>query len=56
MSIATKEAREIKYWLRLLDKSQIVKAHYTKHLKEAEEVLNILTAIVKTTQQSMVQK
>ena len=53
MSIATKEARETKYWLRLLDKSQIVNQDYRKHLKDIEEVLNILTAIVKTTQQQI---
>ena len=35
MSIASKEARETKYWLRLLDKSQIVKYDYTEHLKRS---------------------
>ena len=29
MSIASKEARETKYWLRLLDKSQLVKLDYS---------------------------
>src|SRR5436305_3518929 len=36
MSIASKEARETKYWLRLLHKSQIVKYDYTEHLKKIE--------------------
>jgi four helix bundle protein len=29
MSIASKEARESKYWLRLLDKSQLVSLNYS---------------------------
>ena len=33
MSIASKEARETRYWLRLLDKSQIIKYDYTEYLK-----------------------
>ena len=32
MSIASKEARETKYWLRLLDKSQIVMLDYSPYL------------------------
>ena len=36
MSIASKEARETRYWLRLLHKSQIVKYDYTEHLKKIE--------------------
>ena len=50
MGIALKEARETRYWLRLLDKSQIVKCELTEHAKKAEELVNILTAIVKTSQ------
>ena len=34
MSLASKEARETKYWLRLLDKSQIIKYDYTEHPKK----------------------
>lgn len=50
MGISLKEARESKYWLRLLDKSQMVNYNYNKELKEIEEIVNILTAIVKTSQ------
>lgn len=50
MGIALKEARETRYWLRLLDKSQLIKYDYNSHLKKAEEAVNILTAIVKTSQ------
>jgi len=53
MSIASKEARETKYWLRLLDKSQIIKYDYTEHLKKIDHIINILTKIVKTSQESL---
>ena len=49
LAIACKEARETKYWLRLLDKSQLVKFDYSDYLKEIESILNILTKIIKTT-------
>jgi four helix bundle protein len=51
MSIASKEARETRYWLRLLQKSQLVKYDYKEFLDDAEEIIRILTAIVKTSQQ-----
>lgn len=54
MSIASKEARETRYWLKLLDKSQIVKIDHTKHLKEIESIINILVKIVKTTSQNII--
>lgn len=53
MSIASKEARESKYWLRLLDKSQMVKADYLAYLTTIEHIINILTKIVKTSQESL---
>jgi four helix bundle protein len=53
MSIASKEARESKYWLRLLDKSQMVKADYSVYLTSIEHIINILTKIVKTSQESL---
>ncbi|RTL58799.1 MAG: four helix bundle protein [Sphingobacteriales bacterium] len=56
MSIASKEARETKYWLRLLDKSQFVKLDYAAHLQKIEHIINILTKIVKTSQESLNQK
>ena len=48
MSIASKEARETKYWLRLLDKSELTKLELTGYQKEINEIDKILTAIVKT--------
>jgi len=53
MSIASKEARETKYWLRLLDKSQLVKHDYSPYLSSIEYIINILTKIVKTSQEAM---
>jgi four helix bundle protein len=50
MSIASKEARETRYWLRLIQKSKIVTISVDEHLKEIEDIVNILTAIVKTSQ------
>src|SRR5215203_62387 len=52
MSIASKEARETRYWLRLLSKSKIVDLDYQPYLESVEHVINILTKIVKTTAQS----
>jgi len=53
MSIASKEARETKYWLRLLDKSQLVKHDYSCYLLSIEYIINILTKIVKTSQEGL---
>lgn len=53
MSIASKEARETKYWLRLLKYSNIIKFDDRVYLKDIEEIIKILTAIIKTTQQKL---
>ena len=51
MSIASKEARETNYWLRLLRDSGIVADAKVKALEsESLELIRILTAIVKTCQ------
>jgi len=51
MGIASKEARETRYWLRLIHDSKIVPAHDTAPLiKHADELLRMLIAIVKTSQ------
>src|SRR3990170_1656574 len=50
MSIASKEARETNYWLRLLRDSEIIsKTEIEPLLAESESIANILTSIVKTT-------
>ena len=53
MSIASTEARETKYWLRLLGDSGIIsKTEIGPLLAESESIANILTSIVKTTKNS----
>jgi four helix bundle protein len=47
-SNALKEAREIHYWLRLLQACRIVPApRVASHLAEADEIIRIITAIRK---------
>ena len=53
MSLSSKEARETRYWLRLLIASELVDVNMKPCLSEVEEILNILTAIVKTTQKNI---
>jgi four helix bundle protein len=51
MSIARKEARETLYWLKLLKASEIIEAEKLDEItKEADELVRILTSIVKTSQ------
>jgi len=54
MSIASKEARETNYWLRLLRDSRILDPLALEGmLSEAEEIGKMLTAIVKTTKERL---
>lgn len=48
MAIASKEAREANYWLRLIRASELSFSPGDDLLAESEEIVNILTAIVKT--------
>jgi len=56
MSIASKEARETAYWFRLLEESRIVEFDYTNYIQEINDIINILTKIVKTTTERMQSK
>ncbi len=50
MSIASKEARETLYWLKLLEKAELISGDRLQDLKqEADEIVRILTSIVKST-------
>jgi four helix bundle protein len=51
MAIASKEARETRYWLQLLQQSQLIKGDYSQYLSSIEEIIKILTSIVKTSQE-----
>lgn len=53
MSIASKEARETKYWLRLLDKSQLTQLDCKIYLDEIEHIINIITKIIITSKKSI---
>jgi four helix bundle protein len=53
MSIASKEARETKYWLRLLEKSDLTSISMPNYLTEIEHILNIIPKIIKTSQESL---
>lgn len=48
MSIAAKEARETRYWLRLLNETPLTEKETKNLLSELEEIINILTKIIKT--------
>lgn len=52
MAIASKEARETRYWLRLLRESQIVAVDVSHELDQADELIRMLTSIVKTTKEA----
>lgn len=53
MSIAAKEARETKYWLRLLNESKLVDESVKNELAQVDELVRILTSIVKTVQEEL---
>ena len=50
MSIASKEAREANYWLRVISESGILNLDYKEYLNLSEEIIKIITAILKTAQ------
>ncbi len=55
MTIASKEARETGYWLRLLDKSGYLSGFARKEevFSDIVSIINILTKIVKTSKENM---
>lgn len=53
LSISSKEARETKYWLRLIKESKIVYKDVDELMRECDELINILTKIVKTSSQNI---
>ena len=53
MSISSKEARETKYWLRLLKESEITSLDVKSLILDIDELIRILTSIVKTSQQNL---
>ena len=53
MAIASKEARETAYWLKLLNESKWYNVDLNNHLLQSNEILKILTKIVKTSQENL---
>ena len=52
MSIASKEARETRYWLVLLQQSKLTKLDLKPAIGQVESLIRILISIVKTTAES----
>ena len=52
MSLSSKEARETRYWLRLLKQSELTQINVESYLHDVNQIINILTSIVKTTQEN----
>jgi len=53
ISISLKEARETHYWLRLLSESELTEIDVSALKKDILEIVNILSAIVKTTRANL---
>lgn len=49
MSIASKEARETRYWIKILNESDLVNIDLDEYIKEINQIIAILTKIIKTT-------
>jgi len=56
MGIPGHQARDTRYWLRLINASPHFTVDVSDHLKHNEELIRILTAIVKTTQSKINKK
>jgi len=56
MAIASKEARETLYWLRLLQATKLIDLNFTEYINDCTDIINILTAIVKTSQINLKQE
>lgn len=53
MSISSKEARETAYWLKLLQKSDLTNIDVSLYLSEIDQIIRIITSIIKTSQSSI---
>jgi four helix bundle protein len=52
ITIASKEARESRYWLLLLQHSELAKVDVRPHLAQIDELIRLLTSIAKTVGES----
>ena len=53
MSIASKEARETKYWLRLLNESELTEINVSNEIREITHIINIITKIIITARKNV---
>jgi four helix bundle protein len=53
MSIASKEARETMYWIQLIEYARFVEYDFSEIKSECEELIRMLTSIVKTAQSNI---
>lgn len=53
MIISHKEARETRYWLRLIDRSKLINEDITSYLNEVSAIINILSAIISTSKKNL---
>ena len=53
MSIASKEARETKYWLRLLSESELTEINVSNEIREITHIINIITKIIITARKNV---
>lgn len=53
MSVASREAREANWWLMLIKMSQLVTFDLDDEIESCDELIKLLTAIVKTSQESL---
>ncbi len=53
MSISSKEAQEVYYLIELLEYGQFIEYDYSNIKSKAEELIRMLTSIVKTSQEKL---
>jgi four helix bundle protein len=53
MSIARKEAIETRFWLRVISASEVTSLDISAELAQTEELLRMLTSIIKTSQEQL---
>ena len=51
--ISHKEARETRYWLRLIKHGNLVSVPIDEFINEVNEIINILSAIIQTTKKNL---
>jgi len=53
LTISLKEARESRYWIMLLDESDLTQIDVKEEFNKSEEIIKILTSIIKTTKENL---